>query len=100
MVLSELTDGCVHLKIIGRLCISTSVEKAQYFEYLMRHINVGLALNPNIRSLGPDPVHAEHRDSGDGGDPEGQETVVHEHGDSLHGPAQSQGNNELIFVSE
>ena len=40
LVLSELTDGCVHLKIIGRLCISTSVEKAQYFEYLMRHIKL------------------------------------------------------------
>ena len=59
---------------------------------------LGLALNPNIRA-GLDH-HAEHHDSGDDGDPEVREAVVHEHGDSLHNLAQSQEYNELISVSE
>ena len=62
----------------------------------MRHINS----DSHWTQTTAGPNHAEHHDSGDGGDPEGREAVVHEHGDSLHGLAQTRENKELIFVSE
>ena len=79
-----LTDGC-SLKMIGRLCLINCWESFPL--WILNAANIFWDSHRTQTSY-PGLLHAAHDDGGEGGDPEGRETVAHvdcNHGDRPHG---------------